>query len=164
MPDGIKLSTPEAPQRIEKSATPESPKEGGVEVRGEKKAPPKAVTSEKEQLVPSVPMPVVPSTPQPVSKTQLQLDIEDILADDMKELYLSLSPEKREQFKKQGEKTAAHIEVLLKSVKVKISEILHLIRTWLSILPGINTYFLEKEVKIKTEQILELKEELTKEE
>ncbi len=164
MPDGIKISTPEAPQRIEKSISPESPKEGGVEVHGEKKAPPKVEVSEGEQRAPSIPIPAQVLVPQQVSKTQLQLDIEDILADDMKELYLSLSPEKREQFKKQGEKTAVHIEVLLKSVKIKISEILHLIRTWLSLLPGVNTYFLEKEVKIKTEQILELKEELTKEE
>ncbi|MEK7648449.1 MAG: hypothetical protein AAB400_00840 [Patescibacteria group bacterium] len=163
MPDGMKLPTPEAPHRPEKVLAPEISKEGVIEVRGEKKAPPRVEAGEKELPQPPLPVQMPPPPPMPAVKTQLQQDIEDILAEDLKELYMSLSPSERVRFKQEGEKAAARIEVLLKNVKVKISEILHLIRIWLSMLPGMNKFFLEKEVKIKTEQILELKENLKEE-
>ena len=160
MSDGIKTSIPEAPRQPEQLSTPEAPKEGALETRGERKTVEQPATQSKKEQAPMPPL-VTPLPLAPVAsvKSQLQQDIEDILAEDLKELYASLSPQQKLHFRKEGEKTAARIEILLKSVRIKISEILKLIRAWLSILPGVNKYFLEKEVKIKTEHILELKNE-----
>lgn len=162
MPDGMKMPGIEARPSSEVRPSPEAPKEGAVETRVEKAAPEQPVTStEKERAQAPSAIPIPAGTPPPVQlqKTQLQQDIEDILADDLKDLYATLSPQQKLKFKQEGERTAAKIEVLLKNVTVKISEVLHLIRAWLGLLPGVNKYFLEKEVKIKTERILDLKEE-----
>ncbi len=160
MPDGMKVSSPEVPKTPERIVSPETPKDGVVEVGAEKRPAERAPASTEKETIPiAVPLPTVPSSQVSVAKSQIQQDIEDILADDLKELYQTLSPAQKIQFRKEGEKTAARIEVLLKSVKIKVSEVLHLIRAWLSLLPGVNKFFLEKEVKIKTERILGLKEE-----
>lgn len=159
MPVGVKMPTPEAPRSPERIVSPEAPKEGAAETRGEKRPVERAVPAEKEKAPAPMPIASTPAAPVAVQKSQMQQDIEDILAEDLKELYMTLSPQQKILFKREGEKTAARIEVLLKSVKVKISEILHLIRLWLAILPGVNKFFLEKEVKIKAEHILELKEQ-----
>jgi len=45
------------------------------------------------------------------------------------------------------------------SFKIKARKVLHLIRDWLKIIPGINKYFLEQEAKIKTDKIIELAEQ-----
>ena len=47
----------------------------------------------------------------------------------------------------------------MKSTKVKVKKILKLILEWLRILPGINRFFLEQEAKIKTDRIIQLKED-----
>lgn len=158
MSDGIKIPMPEIQRSVERIPSPELPKEGAVEGRFEKKAPRQTEKVQEEQAPPAIPVPAVPGAPAVMQKSQLQQDIENILAEDMKELYLSLSPQQKMRFKQEGEKTAAKIEILLKSVRVKISEIIKLIRAWLMILTGMNKFYLEKEVKIKTEQILELNE------
>lgn len=92
-------------------------------------------------------------------KSQIRRDIERVLEEDLDELYLALSPKQRQQFRIEGERTAAKIEVLLKAVKVKLTEIIKIITGWLKLLPGINAFFLEQEAKIKAEKILFLRRE-----
>jgi len=62
----------------------------------------------------------------------------------------------KKEFKRKGEETASKIEKIIHSVKVKIKEILHLIKEWLKIIPGVNKFFIEKEAEIKTRKILNL--------
>lgn len=83
--------------------------------------------------------------------------IEKILEEDLVDVYRNLNPEEQRQFKVKGEATVAKIEILLNSVKVKIKEIIELIRNWLILIPGVNKYFLEQEAKIKCDKILKLK-------
>lgn len=90
-------------------------------------------------------------------KTQLRKDIERVLEDELGDIYLSLKTKSRQQFKIEGERTAAKIEHLLSSVRVRLIEIIRLIRSWLMLLPGVNSYFLEQEAKIKAEKILALR-------
>lgn len=89
----------------------------------------------------------------------MRRDIERVLEEDLDELYLALSPKQRQQFRVEGERTAAKIEILLKSVKIKLVEVIKIITGWLKLLPGINAFFLEQEAKIKAEKILFLRKE-----
>jgi hypothetical protein len=83
--------------------------------------------------------------------------IEDFLSDGLDDIYLSLSPEKQAEFRQVGEETAKKINKLLESAKINIGKIISLIRKWLLIIPGVNKYFLEQEVKIKSDEIMKLK-------
>ncbi|MBI4779503.1 hypothetical protein HY797_03570 [Candidatus Falkowbacteria bacterium] len=91
----------------------------------------------------------------PEAKRQKQ--IESILAEDLAEIYLSLTPEKQQEFKVKGEQTANKINQLLAKAKINIGEIIKLIKKWLSLIPGINKYFLEQEAKIKADELVKLK-------
>ncbi len=90
-------------------------------------------------------------------KSQLLKDIERVLEEDLELLYTSLNQKQRKQFRDEGEKMAGKIEVLMQKTKITIMEIIKLIKKWLSLLPGANRYFLEKEAKIKAEKILSLR-------
>lgn len=81
--------------------------------------------------------------------------IEGILEEDLGEVYFNLSLEKKEEFKTKGEETTIKIINLLSKPKVKIKKIISLIRDWLRIIPGINIFFLEQEVKIKADKIID---------
>ncbi|MFA5359690.1 MAG: hypothetical protein WC349_01900 [Patescibacteria group bacterium] len=96
----------------------------------------------------------------PAAKRQKQ--IENILAKDLEKIYLNLTPEKKAEFKKTGEQTASKINQLLNKAKVNIGEILRLIKKWLSIIPGVNKYFLEQEAKIKADEVIKIKEQYYK--
>ncbi|MDD5071818.1 MAG: hypothetical protein PHQ42_03730 [Patescibacteria group bacterium] len=81
-----------------------------------------------------------------------------ILETGMEEVYLSLPADKQREFKARGEATTREINKLLGKVKVKAEKIVYLIKKWLSIIPGVNKFFLEQEAKIKTDEIMKLKE------
>lgn len=91
----------------------------------------------------------------PAVKRQKQ--VENILAEDLTDLYLGLTPQKRQEFKKVGEETAGKISRLLAKAKINIGEIIKLIKKWLYLIPGINKYFLEQEAKIKADELIKLK-------
>jgi len=91
----------------------------------------------------------------PTAKRQKQ--VESILAEDLAEIYLSLAPQKRQEFKIKGEQTANKISQLLTKAKINIGEIIKLIKKWLMLIPGVNKYFLEQEAKIKADEIVKLK-------
>ena len=99
------------------------------------------------------------SSAPPKLTDRLEEEIEDILEEDLKEIYLSMPPDKRIEFKRKGEETRSKIRVLLKSAKVNAKKIFQLIRSWLKIIPGVNRYFLEQEAKIKTDKIFLVSEE-----
>jgi len=100
----------------------------------------------------------VPSTSYVAPLTPRQAAIDDILEDGLSDIYLSLPPEKQQELKEAGEQTVRQIDLLLDHVKLQWRKIMNLIRRFLSIIPGINKFFLEQEVKIKTDRIIELKD------
>lgn len=120
----------------------------------------------KEQ--PSVSNPVQVQTegtnvipPRAINKSSALLELEQILSDNLDDLYTSLTPEQKIIFKQKGEETASKIELLMDDVKTNIDKILTLIKEWLLLLakmiPGVNKIFLIKEAKIKTDKILFLR-------
>jgi len=84
-------------------------------------------------------------------------EVEKVLAEGLEEIYAELAPDLKLIFKSEGEKAASEISVMLSDTKVKIKKIVELIRNWLSIIPGVNKYFLEQEAKIKTDDIMDLR-------
>ncbi|MDD2758236.1 MAG: hypothetical protein PHD72_02575 [Patescibacteria group bacterium] len=97
-----------------------------------------------------------PAIPAP-ARDAITIKVEKILADGLQDSYEKLSPIARQEFKLKGEITATKIRDLLNETKIKAKKIFRLILEWLSLLPGINRFFLEQEAKIKTDKIIELK-------
>lgn len=91
------------------------------------------------------------------SEQKLIQKIENILEEDLRDLYINLPKEKQQEFRKKGEEITHKISLLLKEVKIQAKKIIDLIIEWLSIAPGINKIFLKQEAKIKTDKIIELK-------
>jgi len=100
---------------------------------------------------------ITTSQSQDFQKRRAQ-EIDNILAEGLHEIFLSLAPEKQQEFKRKGEETVAKINTLLSQTKVKINQIINLIRQWLRVVPGINKFFLEQETKIKADKILKIKD------
>ena len=74
-------------------------------------------------------------------------------------MYQQLPPEKRQQFKQEGEKAASLIRQMMEKGKIHTRKVLGLIRRWLQLIPGVNRFFLEQESKIKTDRLLLIEEE-----
>lgn len=98
----------------------------------------------------------------PLADIQLRRQVESILAEGLEQTYAKMPREKQQEFKQQGEETAAKVAKLLSSAKVMAKKIFLLIFKWLRIIPGVNKYFLEQEAKIKAERLLALKERMGK--
>lgn len=84
--------------------------------------------------------------------------IDNILAEGLNEVFLKMNPKQQSEFKKKGEETVIKINELLGRTKVKVSKIIDLIRSWLKLIPGVNKFFLEQEVKIKADKIIKIKD------
>ncbi len=110
-----------------------------------------------DQLKQAAPAATLPPVGMMAPQAKQQKQIEKVLAEGLEEIYLSLTPEKQKEFKIAGEETAKKINQLLAKAKVKIGDIIKLIKKWLSIIPGLNSYFLEQEAKIKADEILKMK-------
>lgn len=108
------------------------------------------------------PTPVVmsPLPPMLMAKDEYQMRIERALEDGLVDVYVTLPPAVRADFKRIGEQTAVKIRALIGSAKVRFSEIVALIRTWLRIIPSVNRFYLEQEAKIKTDKVLLIAEQL----
>lgn len=88
---------------------------------------------------------------------QRATEIDQILSDGLNEVFIKMDPAKQAEFKKTGEETVVKINKLLMETKVKVNKIVALIRKWLRLIPGVNKFFLEQEVKIKADKIIRLK-------
>lgn len=85
------------------------------------------------------------------------LALDSILSDGLEETFLAMSVDKQKNFKQEGEVTVKKINILLDAAKININKIATLIRQWLSLIPGINRFFLDQEAKIKTDKIIKIK-------
>jgi len=94
----------------------------------------------------------------PVITDPFQKEVESVLTENIGDIYKQLPQDKKALFKQKGEEVASQITAMVKSGMLKIKKILHLIREWLLIIPGVNKFFLEQEAKIKTDKIQQLYE------
>lgn len=108
----------------------------------------------------------VPYTPAPrfapVRKSETRIRVEQVMEEGLEQVYQTMPPETKKQFKEAGEKTAAEIETMLYKVKIQSKKVFQLMFSWLRLIPGVNRYFLEQEAKLKTDEIIKLKEEIEK--
>ena len=111
----------------------------------------------KKEIAPPASLPAAGAVSR--EKQEREKRIEKILEKDLADVYAGLPPNKQREFKIAGERTAREINNLLDKARVKAMQIITLIKKWLSLLPGINKFFLEQEAKIKTDEIMRLKEE-----
>jgi hypothetical protein len=105
-------------------------------------------------------VPVVASSEVSAEKTETYRAIEQVLEHDLDAVFYTMNAEQQLVFKHKGEETASKIELLLQATKVKVNEIFNLIVAWLASIPGVNSFFLKQEAKIKTDQVLKLKDPL----
>ena len=116
---------------------------------------------EKPGEAPSVAPPTDQAAPAPAqaTKSPTLIEIENVLTENLDEIFFSLPQDARQAFKLKGEETARTIEGLMSHAKVKENKVLNLIKDWLRMLPAINKFFLEQEAKIKTDKVLKIKQD-----
>lgn len=112
---------------------------------------------EAPSLYPNLPAAAV--QPPIVQKDELTAEVEEVLQEDLGEMYGSLPEAKRQEFKKEGEKLAGLLTRMIRHGKIHGRAVLRLIVHWLKIIPGVNRFFLEQEAKIKTDKILLISDE-----
>jgi len=139
--------------RAEQPVSPET-KETEAQVVGPEKVAP--VAEPVKKALPKAQPDVVPDLVKEKSETFKQ--IEDILSEGLDQTYEELPDDLKKEFREKGEETASKIEELVSQAKVVVYKIVDLIKAWLSIIPGVNRFFLEQETKIKTEKILGMAE------
>ncbi|MCX6740351.1 MAG: hypothetical protein NTZ49_03935 [Candidatus Parcubacteria bacterium] len=110
---------------------------------------------------PAEAMPEYGAAPAPAApqKSPTLEKIEDILEEDLEQIYFQMPAQKQSEFREVGQETASRIETLMMGVKINVKKILELIIRWLKIIPGINKFFLEQEAKIKTDELLKLRQD-----
>ncbi len=106
----------------------------------------------------SVPAPVstAPASspaPTPRERDPLTKEVENILSENIAEIYKKLPENKKALFRQTGEHVAAQIAQMIKSGIMQIKKILKWIYQWLKIIPGVNEFFLEQEAKIKSDKM-----------
>ena len=94
-----------------------------------------------------------------LTKDRLEKEIEEVLEEDLKDLYAAMPPDKQKLFRAKGEETSSAVRTLVQAAHINAKKIFQLIRTWLVILPGVNRFFLEQVAKIKTDKVLLVTEE-----
>ncbi len=138
-------------------SVPEVTKES-KEVAAEEPKQPQGETNDAQAVVQAVVAPVAP-TPVPASvKDELSERIEDVLEEDMTDLFLTMSPADQQKFKEKGEQTVSQIRQMFTKAHVQTKKIFNLVRSWMKMIPGVNRFFLEQEAKIKTDKIKHLNE------
>lgn len=87
-------------------------------------------------------------------RVKLLKKVEDILASGLMELYVALPADRKAQFKAGGERVANAVTDLIVHGKASVKKVWKLLSEWLRNLPGVNKYFIQQEIKIKTDQVM----------
>ncbi|MDD5341551.1 MAG: hypothetical protein PHC97_03915 [Patescibacteria group bacterium] len=147
-----------APETSVKPEAVEVPVRIKIERGAERPVSPEALKEKIEEGEAKPELVVTPPSAAPVApaKSPVLEKIENVLQEDLNDIYFQLPPDQQAVFAERGEETAAEIESLLGQVKIRVSKILELIKRWLRLIPHVNRYFLEQEAKIKTDKILRI--------
>lgn len=87
-------------------------------------------------------------------RAKMLKDVEGILSDGLSDVYKALPKDRQLIFRQKGEEIANKITDMIIYGKAKVKEIWKLVTDWLGGLPGMNKYFLEQEIKIKTDRVM----------
>lgn len=94
------------------------------------------------------------STTIPQVRDHITVDLEKVLEDGLVEAYRSLSRVEQQEFKIKGEQVTFQLRQMMQSSTLKVKKVFSLIFEWLRLLPGVNTFFLEQEAKIKADAVI----------
>lgn len=94
--------------------------------------------------------------PPTIKKDPVLGQVENILEENLKEIYLNLPAAVQKKFHDKGDEVTTKIYKMIVEFKAKAKKFLKLIRRWLKLIPGINRFFLEQEAKIKTDKLMML--------
>lgn len=120
----------------------------------EETSSPVRIESLQQPVAPVVNVQQDPNSPQ----EKIYKDVEKMLSGGLKDVYVALPSERKLLFKTQGEQTARVITDHIMKHDIDVKDVWKLTSDWLGNLPGINKYFLEQEIKIKTDQVMDLAE------
>ncbi len=95
-------------------------------------------------------------------RAKMLKDVEGILSDGLGDVYKALPKDRQVIFRQKGEEIANKITDMIIYGKAKAKEVWKLVMEWLGSLPGINKYFLEQEMKIKTDRVMMFAESAAK--
>ncbi len=100
----------------------------------------------------------VPATPAVIAvpPDKLAEDVQKILEDGLEEAIVAMPEDAKQRFLQKGKEIGTIVSDMVRRYKVEVKRVLHMLKEWLTAIPGINKFFLEKEAKIKTDRILEL--------
>lgn len=113
---------------------------------------PAASAASTTSAAPPAPVPVI-------KKDEALLEVEKILEDGLGEFVTALPEAPKARFLTLGREVATKIAQMVRLYKVRVREVIHLIREWLLVIPGVNAFFLEQEAKIKTDRILQYEQQ-----
>lgn len=97
-----------------------------------------------------------PNAPKEYVKDEVTLEVEKILEDGLGDFVQTMPTDVKWRFLHKGQEIAIVLAGMVRDYKVKVKQVIHLIRDWLLTIPGVNKFFLEQEAKIKTDRILDL--------
>ena len=140
-----RASTP-APEILPKIEIKHAPEKTSLPEEEKKQS-----TVRKALLQTPVPAPVAA---QP--KSELLIEVEEILSEDLGDVFQKMTPENQQKFKAKGEEIARTIWQMIETAKLHLKKVLTMLREWLKMVPGVNRYFLEQETKIKIDKIIDL--------
>lgn len=83
-------------------------------------------------------------------------DVQKILEDGLEEAIVTMPEDAKQRFLQKGKEIGTIVSDMVRHYKVEVKRVLSMLKEWLTAIPGINKFFLEKEAKIKTDRILEL--------
>jgi hypothetical protein len=101
---------------------------------------------------------IIYATKTSQKQKEQEIKVEKILEEGIEDIYKKLPMQKQMEFRIVGERTAKEINFLLDKAKFSVAKILELIKKWLAIIPGVNSFFIEQEAKIKTDKIIKIKD------
>lgn len=136
-----------------------------VEVGAKPEQYPEAEARAAEKVRPAETAPVATpvidlaqNTPVPAvaDETIVLQKVENILAQNLDNVFLTMDAMAQARFKAAGETTAHEISSLFQKGKATAKNIISLIINWLRLIPKVNRHFLEQEAKIKADAILKL--------
>ncbi len=163
----INLTEKESPG-VKREQTPVQPEqeinEEKLEVQPERLRVDQSIEQDIPKPTPTITQPVDDVVPakQEDELTQEDLEeveeVEDILEEDLGDVYNTLDSKTQDDFKRQGEQTAKAVVGLLHKVRTTSKAIIKTISKWLKIIPGLNRNFIEQESKIKADKIVEMHE------
>lgn len=108
------------------------------------------------KVVEGQPITQVAAPPAAVPKDETLVRVEKVLEEGLGDIYARLPESAKPKFRQKGEKAAAEIASMVRSLKLRFRRALTLIRDWLLTIPNVNKFFLEQEAKIKVDLIKQM--------